>query len=151
VISIATLPRLLAFCVSICAVVESAVPAHAAPKYQPMTIHAAVQLCSGSHHRTYDVAVHGFFRPAPPNHGPFALDGALFDSDKVPADAAQHVRVFHGLNFAIGDTSRLGTPALVAAIRKPHASISVRGVLWCLELDISPVSISVRRSRAPTP
>jgi hypothetical protein len=123
------------------------VPVHAESRYRHMTIHAAAQLCQRAHvDRQYRIAVLGFFRPGPENHGPDPISGALFDSDTVPRDAAVHIAKYHGIPFGI----RLGWKfaGSIDGITWPHTRVSVHGVLYCSPRStpfLKPNTIAVRR------
>lgn len=110
--------------------VAAPVSTRAATRYRHVTIRAAAQLCQGVRvDRQYPIAVSGFFRPGPENHGPDPISGGLFDSDRVPRDAGLHIRRYHGILFG----TRLGLKyrGSISGIVQPHARVSVSGVLSC--------------------
>jgi hypothetical protein len=95
-----------------------------------MTVRAAAQLCQGARvDRQYRIAVAGFFRPGPENHGPDRVGGALFDSDSVPKDAAVHIGRYHGIPFGVAVGWKF--VGSIDGITRPHAGVAVRGVLFC--------------------
>jgi hypothetical protein len=128
--------------------VAAAVPALATTRYQHLTIRAAAQLCKQMRlGRQYRVAVTGYFRSGPENHGPDPINGALFDSDLAPQDAALHIRKYHGIPF--GTKLRLRYSGSIDGISRPHARVSVCGVLFCSSFSpsfLKPEAISVSRA-----
>lgn len=122
----------------------AAAPVHAATKYRHLTLRAAVQLCQRSRlDRSYRIAVTGFFRSGPENHGPDPINGAIFDSDRVPPDAARHIRKYHGVAFG----ARLGWKysGSIDGITRPHARVSIHGILMCSPPFLKPEVISVSK------
>jgi len=125
-------------------------PAYAAIRYRNMTVRAAAQLCQGARvDRQYRIAVLGFFRRGPVNHGPFLIHGALFDRDTVQRDAAVHIAKYHGILFITSNTRKFA--GSIDGITRPHGRVAVHGVLYCsprskpfLEQDVIAVSIGSR-------
>src|SRR5579871_1582432 len=91
-------------------VLSGAGGAHRPGAPKALSVHAALARCARSHKTRELVTVVGYFRHGPVLNGPTVLTGALFDSDRVPADAAQTqaaLRYNHGLAFGVGMRSRL--------------------------------------------
>ncbi len=110
--------------------VGGSIPAHASTRYRHTTIRAATQLCDRARvDRQYRIAVVGFFRPGPENHGPDPVHGALFDSDTVPRDAAVHITKYHGIVFATSISSKYA--GSIDGIMRSHVRVAVHGVLYC--------------------
>jgi len=116
--------------------VGGSIPACAGTRYRNMTVHVAAQLCQGARvHRQYRIAVLGFFRPRPLNHGPSFI-GALFDSDTVPSDAAVHIAKYHAILFATSNTRKVA--GSIDGITRPDVRVAVLGEGQCISGGMFP-------------
>jgi len=119
-------------------------PTQAALRYRHVSIRAAAQLCGKSQSaRSYRIAVTGFFRPGSENNGPDPINGALFDSNRVPQNAALHISKYHGILFL----ARVGWKysGNIHGATLPGARVSVSGVMSCPGVFLRPEAITVRR------